>query len=816
MRTRNPEARTRASRQGYLDGVRDSFAATRDACSWRDKVDDRTFPIYAHKQEFLTAVKENQVTVLVGPTGSGKTTKSGYFLYKAGYAARGVIGITQPRRVAAISVADYTAESLGVPLGTDVGYKIRFDDSTDNGTAIKFMTDGILLRELQNDPDLSAYSVIGIDEAHERSLNIDFILGLLKAALKRRPDLKAVIMSATIDPKKFADYFGGAPLISVSGSMFSVDVIYKPIDGLFAYNEEQVVDAVVEEVLAICREPYEDDDVLVFLTGKSDIDRACKDIRDALGAHESDVAIRPIYGAMMPEEQKQIFHRTPGKRKVVIATNIAETSLTIDGIAWVVDAGFVKQSGYDPLTGIGNLDVVEHSQAGCDQRKGRAGRTKPGTCIRLFSEANFKARPLFTEPEIRRTDLAGVVLQMLKMEISDIENFDFIDPPDKAAFSEAHATLRALGAIDNRDRLTDIGLIMAELPLEPRISRMLIEAQKLGAINEVAAIAASLGQHSPFRMPQDEELQEQAKEAHREFQDSNSDFETLLNLYCDYHQNGASRRWASDRFIDWRVMEEVTKIHSQIIDIVAAHGWEPSSNENREIITRAVASGLIQNLAEKDHRHSYQKIAAPGEAIFIHPSSGLFGTHDPFIIFTKLRATKRCYAHGCAVVDPVWLPEIAPHLVSVRQDGLLGWDTKQSAGLARETIILQGREIGYRKRAVSLAEAHALQGEQIRKATAAGFRKLSVRKGARPWDDFVGTDETGNKYRISRYLCREHGEYYCEVTPGFRSAMPRFSIISLPPLPKIETPKPKESKAPAAEKDALAALAQKFQEQRAR
>ncbi|MDO8560702.1 MAG: ATP-dependent RNA helicase [bacterium] len=812
------------------------------------------FPILAHEEEIFARLRENQVIVVVGETGSGKTTQIPLFLYKAGYAGNDKrIGITQPRRIAATFVAKFVAEGLGVRIGNEVGYKIRFDDNTDNtdeGTAVKFMTDGILLREAQLDPELSQYSVIMVDEAHERSLNIDFVLGLIKDVLPRRPDIKVVVTSATINPQKFANYFGSAPIVSVSGRMFPVEIRYHSRCYPYGMNGEKVIKAVVDEVFGICANDNvdADGDVLVFMTGKDDIDATARRLQEELGDMKSGIVVLPVYGAMMPEEQQRIFRRYPNKRKVILATNIAETSLTIDGVVYVIDSGYIKQTGYNSQSGVGSLNVIEHSRAGCDQRAGRAGRTKPGVCIRLYTEENYGSRQLFTTPEILRTDLAGVVLQMIAMGIADVENFDFIDPPDKKAFHDAHKTLRALGAIDQKDNLTKIGEMMSALPLEPRIGRMLIAARERGCLEEVAIIAASLGQRPPFVMPRDNDEKWDAKRAHTEFKDAYSDFQSLLNVYDAYHSAGAERDWCVQRFIDWRVMEEIMKIEEQIVQVLLDNGFEPSSSSSREDITLAVASGLAQNLCEKTGRHNYTR-EGTDEAIFIHPGSGLFkGQAGMFIVCAELRTTSRCFALGCAAIEPAWLPEIVPQHCQVRPKGLARYDADKSVAVLEEEVLYKGRAMGSRERKISLRKAHELQNAQIKEALRMGYKKLTVIEGRSRFDRRAVSSD-GTQYELPYFDNSEPGEYYCEIvssekrglypmtfsgrrrlyrrepydhhqrsfsTPEVHDqAIPKVCVIDLPPLPTEPAGNIKEAK-PAVANLAIQLLADKFKDARAR
>jgi RNA helicase HrpA len=523
-------------------------------------------PILAKKKEILDAIRANQVTIVVGETGSGKTTQIPIFLYEDGYATNDRrVGVTQPRRIAATSVAAFVAKQIGTELGDAVGYQIRFDDQTADTTQVKFMTDGILLQEIQTDTELSQYSVIMVDEAHERSENIDFLLGLLKDLLKRRSDLKVVVTSATIDEQKFSRYFGNAPIVNVSGRMYPVDIIWSDTD----YSERQMVNEVVSQVAHI-HQTQPSGDILVFMTGRDDIMAVIAGLEKR---ELEDLLPLPVYGELSTEDQQKIFSRYLGKRKVVVATNIAETSITVDGVVYVVDSGFIKQSNFHSDTGIKSLDVVEHSQAGCNQRAGRAGRVQSGVCYRMYTNLNFKSRPAFTTPEILRVSLADVVLKMENIGIENIEEFDFIDPPDREAFHEAYETLIALGAIHRGVKgLTDIGRAMARLPLDPRIARMVLEAEKHGCVKNVATVAAFLSVRNVFVRPKDSEWEADA--AHEQFKDEKSDAITFLNIWKRYEASNFDGSWCYRNFLNAKTMGEVRRIREQLFSILQHHGMQ--------------------------------------------------------------------------------------------------------------------------------------------------------------------------------------------------------------------------------------------------
>lgn len=622
-------------------------------------------PILAHRQEILEAVAKNQVVVVVGETGCGKTTQIPQFLNNVGYGKERKIGVTQPRRLWATWLARYIASQVGCELGSKVGYKIRFDDSTQEGTAIKFMTDGILLREMQADPELLDYEVVVVDEAHERSMNIDFILGLLKKLIARVSDLKVVVTSATIDADKFSRFFSGAPIVNVSGRMYPVEVHYSPKNFL------DPVQAVVDYIQMI-HQGDRQGDILAFLAGVDQIKEACKQVEEL---NLPNLVVLPLYGEMSAEEQDKALASYTGQRKVVIATNIAETSGTFDDLVFLIDSGLIKQTEYNSATGIGILEVVEHSQAGCKQRLGRVGRTRPGVCYRLYTEENFNKRPKFTKPEIQRTDLAGVVLTMKAIGIKDVESFEFIDQPDPETFRKAHQTLRALGALDEADELTDIGWKMAELPLDPKIGRMIIAAESLGCIDDVIVVASGLSApKSIFNRPKDKEAD--ADYAHYEFRDIASDFLTLLKVWCAYEASNFDREWCSKNFLNWRTLEEMRDIQRQLRHILWQRGIkiERADAVNKDAISKAVASGLVENLLQYVGGHSYKRASDGASPIFIHPSSAAFRGWQEWAVCVSIIETQkqdsyltRTYARQVGRIEPEWLPEIAPQLCSVKR-----------------------------------------------------------------------------------------------------------------------------------------------------
>ncbi|MDP3764577.1 MAG: ATP-dependent RNA helicase [bacterium] len=716
-------------------------------------------PIFASRDEIIKLLLEHQVVIVVGETGSGKTTQTPLFLYEAGFANGKKIGVTEPRKIAAISVAAFVAKQLGTQLGDLVGYQIRFDDMTADRTKIKFMTDGILLRELQIDPDLTKYSVIMIDEAHERSKNIDFTLGLLKETLKRRKDFKVVVASATIDQKKFSRYFDNAPVVNVSGRTFPVDILYDERD----YDPMNVIDAVVNKVGSIhCSGGH--GDILVFMTGEDEIRKVITGIEKL---ELSGLVPLPCYGTLSPEDQQKIFDVYPGERKVVVATNIAETSITVEGVVYVVDGGFVKQLNFHPEIGIESLDVEEHSQAGCNQRAGRAGRTQAGVCYRMFTEENFSNRPKFTEPEIRRSNLSGVVLMMEDIGIEKVIEFDFVDPPELNAFREAYETLIALGAIE-RDKkgLTEIGKAMAGLPLEPRISRMVLEAEKHNCMSSVVTIASFLSVRNVFNRPKGKEME--ADRAHQAFKDKRSDLLTYLNIWHEYAESRFSMGWCHENFLNGKSLKEVESIQRQLFDILRRRGIEISQNGSDEDVLKAVTAGLIFNLFQEDGGHSYSAVLRICPGVYIHPSSTLINANPKWMVVTNITATTKVFARGCSNVNAGWLVELLPRFFTFRGDWeIVDFDANgNGVEIKREVVYKNEAHAGYARKIVSLEEADAIQQRKIFEAELSGWIRLSFTENEESFSSRYVTEYRGQKIRATRFHGIEEGvPYYCKLLP---------------------------------------------------
>jgi ATP-dependent helicase HrpA len=536
-------------------------------------------PVVQRRDEIARAIAENQVIVLSGETGSGKTTQLPKICLELGRGVSGMIGHTQPRRIAARSVALRIAGELNSPLGHAVGYKVRFSDQTRPETYVKLMTDGILLAETQHDRMLEAYDTIIIDEAHERSLNIDFLLGYLKQLLPRRPDLKLIITSATIDPQRFSKHFGDCPMIEVSGRTYPVEVRYRPLES----DDPEAEDLFTEE--AILRAVDElwaagPGDILIFLSGEREIRETAEAIRKhgsaaLTGAHPPGVDILPLYARLSSDEQMRVF-QPHGRPRIVLATNVAETSLTVPGIKYVIDPGYARQSRYSARTKVQRLPIERISQASADQRKGRCGRVSEGVCIRLYSEEDFASRPKYTDPEILRTNLASVILQMKYLRLGMVQEFPFVEPPDYRSIRDGYQTLHELGAIDERNELTPMGYQLARLPADPRIGRMVLAARDENCLDEVLVIAAALSVQDPRERLMDKA--NEADEAHRKFRDDSSDFLGFLRLWDFFHDQAKHlsgsklRKLCQANFLSFVRMREWHDVHNQLKEVVAEMG----------------------------------------------------------------------------------------------------------------------------------------------------------------------------------------------------------------------------------------------------
>ncbi|KAF8665367.1 hypothetical protein AX16_000386 [Volvariella volvacea WC 439] len=621
----------------------------------------RSLPIYKLRDPLLQAIAEHQVLIVVGDTGSGKTTQMVQYLAESGYADKGRIGCTQPRRVAAMSVAKRVAEEVGCRLGQEVGYTIRFEDCTSPETRIKYMTDGMLQRECLIDPLCSQYSVIMLDEAHERTIATDVLFGLLKKAVKRRPDLKLIVTSATLDAEKFSKYFFGCPIFTIPGRTYPVEVLYTK------EPESDYLDASLITVMQIhLSEPP--GDILLFLTGQEEIDTACEILFErmkALGPKVPELIILPIYSALPSEVQSRVFEPTPpGARKVVIATNVAETSLTIPGIYYVIDPGFSKQNAYDPRLGMDSLVVMPISQAQARQRAGRAGRTGPGKCYRLYTEAAYRNEMLPNSiPDIQRTNLSATILQLKAMGINDLLSFDFMDPPPAQTMLTALESLYALSALDSEGLLTRLGRKMADFPMEPPLAKMLIASVELGCSEEILSIVAMLSVQTVFYRPKEKQGQADSKKA--KFHQAEGDHLTLLTVYNGWKAANFSNPWCYENFIQARSMRRAQDVRKQLLGIMDRYKHDIiSAGRDYNRVRKAICSGYFRHAAKKDPQEGY-KTLVEGTPVYIHPSSALFNRNPEWLVYHELILTTREYCHNVTAVEPKWLVEVAPQFFKV-------------------------------------------------------------------------------------------------------------------------------------------------------
>ncbi|MEU7302154.1 ATP-dependent RNA helicase HrpA [Streptomyces sp. NPDC007206] len=658
-------------------------------------------PVSQKKDDIAAAIRDHQVVIVAGETGSGKTTQIPKICLELGRGVRGMIGHTQPRRIAARTVAERVAEELKTPLGEAVGWKVRFTDQVNpDATFVKLMTDGILLAEIQTDRELRAYDTIIIDEAHERSLNIDFLLGYLAQLLPKRPDLKIVITSATIDPERFSRHFGDAPIIEVSGRTYPVEVRYRPL------LEEDSEDADRDQITAICDAVEElqaegPGDILVFLSGEREI----RDTADALEKKKYRFTeVLPLYARLSHAEQHRVFQPHTGRR-IVLATNVAETSLTVPGIKYVIDPGFARISRYSHRTKVQRLPIEPISQASANQRKGRCGRTSDGVCIRLYSEEDFLARPEFTDAEILRTNLASVILQMTAAGLGEIEKFPFIDPPDHRNIRDGVQLLQELGALDPaqkdpRKRLTETGRKLAQLPVDPRLARMVLEADKNGCVREVMVIAAALSIQDPRERPADK--QTQADQQHARFKDETSDFLAYLNLWRyireQQKERGSSsfRRMCKQEYLNFLRIREWQDIYTQLRTVAKQMGMhleEPSAGTDApaDRIHVSLLAGLLSHIGMKDVRdgNKNEYLGARNAKFAIFPGSALFKKQPKFVMSAELVETSRLWARVNAKIEPEWVEPLAGHLLK-RTYSEPHWEKDQAAVMAYEKVTLYG------------------------------------------------------------------------------------------------------------------------------
>jgi pre-mRNA-splicing factor ATP-dependent RNA helicase DHX16 len=624
----------------------------------------KSLPIYAYRDQFLAALEQYQILVIVGETGSGKTTQLPQYLHEAGYTKGGLkVGCTQPRRVAAMSVAARVADEMGVKVGNEVGYSIRFEDATSDKTVLKYMTDGMLLREFMTEPDLGGYSALMIDEAHERTVHTDILLALVKDLARERPDLKLLISSATMNASKFAEYFDDAPIFNIPGRRYPVDIHYTP------QPEANYLAAAITTVFQI-HTTQGKGDILVFLTGQDEIEAAEQNITEIsrkLGSRVPELVICPIYANLPSELQAKIFEPTPeGARKVVLATNIAETSLTIDGIVYVIDPGFVKENIYNPATGMSKLVAVPCSRASANQRSGRAGRVGPGKCFRLYTKWAFmNEMEESTTPEIQRTNLNGVVLQLKSLGINELLDFEFMDPPPTETLIGALNQLFALQALNHQGELTKMGRQMAEFPTDPMLAKAILAADKLGCVEEVLSIVSMLSEASAlFFRPKDKKIHADSARARFTVKEG-GDHLTLLNIWNQWVDSDFSYVWAKENFLQQRSLTRARDVRDQLAKLCERVEVTTSSCGAADLvpIQKAITAGFFPNAARLQRGGDSYRTVKNNNTVYIHPSSVLMDSNPPIkmVIYYELVQTTKEYMRSCIPIKPEWLHEAAPH-----------------------------------------------------------------------------------------------------------------------------------------------------------
>ena len=641
----------------------------------------KSLPIYTFRDDLLKAIEEYQVLIIVGETGSGKTTQIPQYLHEAGYTKDGLkVGCTQPRRVAAMSVAARVAEEMGVKVGNEVGYSIRFEDATSDKTLLKYMTDGMLLREFLTEPDLGAYSALMIDEAHERTLHTDILFGLVKDIARFRPELKLLISSATMDAQKFAKYFDDAPIFNIPGRRYPVDIHYTP------QPEANYLAAAVTTIFQIhITQPR--GDILVFLTGQEEIEAAELNLQETarkLGSKVPEMIICPIYANLPSELQSKIFEPTPPKaRKVVLATNIAETSLTIDGIVYVIDPGFVKENVYNARTGMESLVITPCSRASANQRSGRAGRVAPGKCFRLYTKFAFHNElDDSTMPEIQRTNLNSVVLLLKSLGINNLIEFDFMDAPPAETLIRALENLYALGALNDKGALTKLGRQMAEFPTDPMLARSILAADKHGCVEEVLSIIAMLGESaSLFYRPKDKKILADSARARFTIKEGGDHF-SLLNIWNQWVDADFSYVWARENFLQQRSLTRARDVRDQLAKLCDRVEVTITSVGAQDLvpIQKSITAGFFPNAARLQKGGDSYRTVKNSMTTYLHPSSTLFEVNPKWIIFYELVLTSREYMRGNLPIQAEWLAEAAPHYHKKKDLDALGTDRKMPKG----------------------------------------------------------------------------------------------------------------------------------------
>uniref|UniRef100_A0A8D3DHP0 Pre-mRNA-splicing factor ATP-dependent RNA helicase PRP16 n=1 Tax=Scophthalmus maximus TaxID=52904 RepID=A0A8D3DHP0_SCOMX len=653
--------------QKFADHMKDKNEASSEFAKKKTLLEQRQYlPIFAVRQQLLNIIRDNSIVIVVGETGSGKTTQLTQYLHEDGYTSYGMVGCTQPRRVAAMSVAKRVSEEIGTNLGEEVGYAIRFEDCTSEKTLIKYMTDGILLRESLRESDLDHYSAVIMDEAHERSLNTDVLFGLLREVVSRRTDLKLIVTSATMDSDKFAAFFGNVPIFNIPGRTFPVDILFSKTP------QEDYVEAAVKQALQIHLSGLMGD-ILIFMPGQEDIEVTSDQIVERLEDLENApaLAVLPIYSQLPSDLQAKIFQKAPdGVRKCIVATNIAETSLTVDGIMFVVDAGYCKLKVFNPRIGMDALQVYPISQANGNQRAGRAGRTGPGQCYRLYTQSAFKNEMLTTTiPEIQRTNLANVVLLLKSLGVQDLLLFHFMDPPPEDNMLNSMYQLWILGALDNTGALTPTGRLMVEFPLDPALSKMLIVSCDMGCSADILIIVSMLSVPAIFYRPKGRE--EESDQVREKFSVPESDHLTYLNVYMQWKNNNYSSVWCNEHFIHTKAMRKVREVRSQLKDIMVQQRMNLiSCGSDWDIIRKCICAAYFHQAAKLKGIGEYVNVRT-GMPCHLHPTSSLFGmgyTPD-YIIYHELVMTTKEYMQCVTAVDGEWLAELGPMFYSIKHAG---------------------------------------------------------------------------------------------------------------------------------------------------
>ena len=722
---KTPDAQAQKAADGLGKAIDESVARVERLKALPLKIEyDTALPIVAHREEIAKALQERQLIVVCGATGSGKTTQLPKICLEAGRGALGLIGHTQPRRIAARAIANRVAAEIGTTVGGVVGFQIRFTDRSGPDTRLKVMTDGILLRELEHDRQLRNYDTLIIDEAHERSLNIDFLLGVLKRVLPQRPELRVIITSATIDPQRFADFFGGAPIIEVSGRSYPVDVRYRPLID----DEEDSELSLPEGIVAAMQELDREDrgDVLVFLPGEKQI----REASDALGkARLHATEVLPLYSRLSTRDQEAIFEKH-GTRRIVLATNVAETSLTVPGMRHVIDSGLARISRYSVRGKVQRLPIEPISQASAEQRKGRAGRESPGICIRLYAEDDFIARPPFTPPEVLRTNLASVILQMAALELGEPQDFPFVDPPDTRQINDGYKLLQELKAVDENRVVTSVGRQISALPLDPRLARMLLAASHHRCVAEMLIITAFLAAQDPRERPAD--AQSQADQKHAAFADPRSDFLAVLNLWKSFAEQSTAlsgsqlRKWCRENFLSFIRMREWQELQRQLADIVAELQLKPNQlPADYNDLHQAILTGFLGNIGALDERREYE--GARGTRFVVAPGTPLAAKPPKWLVAASLTETTRLYARMVAAVEPLWIEAAAEHLIK-RSYSEPHWVAERGFVAAFESTSLYGLALSSRRR-VNYGSVAPKEAQQIfvREALVEGHTRLRAK-----------------------------------------------------------------------------------------